>query len=289
MARQLRVRDRGGSLMKKDFAVLVLVSLVSSAGCYVHLPEDDLDPAGTEPCWNHTSCKSGCYCSSTGLCKQSNVCSRDRDCAIGFSCDTSRRTCVPRENTPNPTPQPPPAVDAGATPDPVEPPPAPVDAGGKCDSGVATCERRCRFDQECGPQARCNEGACQHQCTSNASCGTGAVCRDGHCQPDDQAGGMCVYASQCSGGSCISGYCHPACQSAANCSNPADACVSGLCRADSRPLDPCTASAQCPGGNACVDGLCRPSCTCDADCAATWWGAGSVCSRGYCASPVELQ
>jgi hypothetical protein len=281
--------------------VLLFVLTMVGPGCIIRHEDGegvyDDAPTASEArvCGSNNECKAGCYCDpGARRCRTSATCLGDDDCQPGFRCD-SRWTCVPRDDHP--------VADGGA---------ARTDGGtgsgtssvshdggggtttdalAACDAmttGSTTCAPRCRFDQQCGPGARCRDGGCQRPCTSGTSCGTGAVCRDGFCQPDTQAGGQCIYTNQCpTSGACINGYCHAGCARDTDCPNHADVCDRGVCRPDQRPLPPCTGNAQCSTGQSCVDGLCRPSCGCDADCAATSWGATSVCLRGFCAAPEE--
>ena len=279
------------------FALLVVPGVVVGvlgSGCIIRHEEgsagyyDSPSSSEVKSCASHDECHAGCFCElATRHCRMSDICTKDSDCKAGFRCD-GRASCVPRDGTPT--------VDAGATTSssladaaPASVPDARPDAVTSCDAAAmngGSCAPKCKFDQQCGPAARCQEGRCQRPCTSSVYCGTGAVCQDGFCQPDTSAGGQCVYANQCgAGGACINGYCHGGCERDGDCANHADVCDRGVCRPDQRPLPPCTASAQCATGQSCVDGLCRLGCGCDADCAP--WGAGTVCVRGFCASTVE--
>jgi hypothetical protein len=279
--------------------VLLLVLAIASPGCIIRHEEGaggyyDSQPTSSEAraCARHDDCHAGCYCDlEARRCHDSDICTKDSDCHAGFRCD-GRSSCVPREAPPvadggaasrgNP-------ADTGASPSNVG------DAGAlgpdalSCDAGAAgtgSCAPRCKFDQQCASGGRCQEGQCQRPCTASGSCGTGAVCQDGYCTSDSSGGGQCVYASQCgTGGACINGYCHAGCAGNADCPNHADVCDRGVCRPDERPLPACTGNAQCVAGQSCVDGLCRLGCGCDADC--TPWGVGTVCARGFCASPAE--
>jgi hypothetical protein len=270
--------------------VLLLVPALVATACIVKRDEgsgyyDTPTPSEARSCARHEQCTVGCFCDpGAGRCRPSETCHADADCEAGFRCD-ARSTCIPRE--------PAPARDAG--PDLAErafdaQSLGGGDAGTSCDAGAAgtgTCAPRCRFDQQCGPGARCQEGHCQRPCTGPTFCGTGDVCREGFCQPDGQSGGQCVYSPQCpSAGTCINGTCHPGCDRDLDCPNHADVCDRGVCRPDERPLPPCTGNAQCAAGASCVDGLCRPGCGCDADCAP--WGARAVCAHGFCMAPEEL-
>lgn len=288
--------------------LLLVPSLVATA-CVIKHDEGSYEgspaPAEARPCASHAQCTAGCFCDpAAGRCHSSQACYADSDCVAGFRCD-GRSTCIPRE--------PAPGRDASSTvtqslrdagmtqslrdagPDVVQVPAdarlvGDADAGARCDaaaSGSGSCAPICRFDQQCGPGARCEEGHCRRPCAGPASCGTGDVCRDGVCQPASQPGGMCVYSPQCAfAGTCINGYCHSGCDRDTDCPNRADVCDRGLCRPDERPLPPCTGNAQCTAGQTCVDGLCRPGCGCDADCAP--WGTRATCAHGFCMAPEEL-
>lgn len=275
---------------------VALPMLGTGTGCIIRHEEHagfDDSPSAPEArsCARHDDCHAGCFCdSSIRRCRTSEICTKDSDCKTGFRCD-GRASCVPRDGSP--------ASDAGATSstsladasfNPTTPDASPGDAL-SCDAaamGSGTCAPRCTFDQQCGPAARCQSGRCQRPCTSSVYCGTGSVCQDGFCQPDTSAGGQCVYATQCgAGGACINGYCHGGCERDGDCANRSDVCDRGVCRPDERPLAPCTANVQCLANHSCVDGLCRLGCGCDADCAN--WGAGTICVRGFCASPAEIR
>lgn len=143
--------------------------------------------------------------------------------------------------------------------------------------------RRRLCARACGPQTLCGKavdcGLCP--CATTADClaaGTGDLC--------------------CAGG-CVTGLC---CEST-SCANPTPACIDHACA-------PCTASAQCPGGQACdLGGICcqpegaactdfKPCCsqTCDSlvnggtcapcrgrTCSATRpCCGGETCTGGYC-------
>jgi hypothetical protein len=280
-------------------ALLIVIGGFGS-GCIIrHEDGGDFyqEPTSSESrvCTVHNDCRSGCFCDlGANVCRTSATCTHDTDCAAGFRCD-ERQSCVPRPDragadggVTHPQGWPdagvviyPQGMDAGVATD-----ARPAgDASPSCDAAATsgTCAPRCRFDEQCGPGARCREGRCQHPCSGG--CGTGTTCTDGFCTSGG-AGGMCVYASQCGAtGTCINGYCHAGCTTNTDCPNHADVCDRGVCRPDERPLPPCTADAQCTAGQSCVDGLCRAACGCDADCAS--WGAGAICTRGFCAAPEE--
>ena len=277
----------------KKFALLIVLTIAApaciirheeSGGAYGESPSSSSE---VRSCSRHEDCHAGCYCDvAARRCRDSDICTKDSDCHAGFRCD-SRSSCVPRETSVT--------ADAGADSGAANP--STVADGGAsstdalgCDAGApgsTTCAPRCTFDQQCGPGARCQEGRCQRPCTTALSCGTGAVCQDGFCQAASQGGGQCVYASQCGGGACINGYCHSGCQRDGDCFNHSDVCDRGVCRPDERPAPACTGNSMCAAGQSCVDGLCRLGCGCDADCAP--WGAGTVCVRGFCSSPVEIR
>lgn len=165
--------------------------------------------------------------------------------------------------------------------------------GGSCgpDAGAPASVPVCQFDNQCGTNARCRNGACERGCTSSLTCGTGQTCAGGYCQaqPPTTTNGQCVYDAECGASStCINGVCHARCQAGATCASPADRCVDGICQPDVGPRPQCHGATDCATGRACVNAVCRTACAGDVDCCAGTSGAfcrGGVCVTAHEAAP----
>jgi hypothetical protein len=154
-----------------------------------------------------------------------------------------------------------------------------------CDGGTTTHPPVCQFDNQCGTDGRCRDGACERGCTTASSCGTGQVCAQGTCQAPPGAGGQCVYDADCGGNAtCINGVCHAGCTTNAAC-GAADRCVDAVCQPDLGPWPQCHASTDCAPGRACVNAVCRTPCAADADCCAG--SSGPYCRDGVCVTAHE--
>jgi hypothetical protein len=168
-------------------------------------------------------------------------------------------------------------------------------AGGSCgpDAGAPATAPVCQFDNQCGTNARCRNGACERACTSSLTCGTGQTCTGGYCrtQPTTTTtttttNGACLYDAECGASStCINGVCHARCQAGATCASAADHCVDGVCQPDVGPRPQCHGATDCAAGRACVNAVCRTACTGDVDCCAGT--SGVYCRGGVCVTAHE--
>jgi hypothetical protein len=154
-----------------------------------------------------------------------------------------------------------------------------------CDAGTTSSPPVCQFDNQCGTNTRCRDGACQRGCTTAATCGTGQVCTQGFCQTPPGAGGQCVYDVDCGvSATCVNGVCHARCANDAGC-GASDRCVDAVCQPDVGPRPQCRASSECATGRECVNAICRTPCAGDADCCAG--SSGPYCRAGACVTTHE--
>ncbi len=155
----------------------------------------------------------------------------------------------------------------------------------------------CQSDDECQPEAFCQDGVCtallaeglpcgdDAQCVSGhcvggacsacPACGEGEACQEGECKSLEPAGSPCFNSWECQ-----SGYCHmmlcTECGPAKDCGED-EFCWQGLCHARKGLFQPCTDGFMCKSGY-CVDFVCQ-ECGDDADCA-----DNEFCEVGICHS-----
>jgi hypothetical protein len=135
-------------------------------------------------------------------------------------------------------------------------------------------KRRKRRRRRCGARGR--KRLCARTCGPQRLCGKAVDC--GACCATDADCLAAGTGTLCCAGECVTGVC---CEATA-CANPTPACIGNACV-------PCTASAQCPGGEVCETGgaCCRPE-----GAACTEQDTASCCSQacdflvggGTCAS-----
>ncbi len=134
------------------------------------------------------------------------------------------------------------------------------DAGQSADGGFVG---ECLTEAQCAAGLLCVNHACVN-CSATAACAAGSSCHGGVCLLDCATNATCPDGQVCRGGSC------GACQTSAECLDPALICdATGACTH-------CQNRSQCPSGKACFASGCG-TCTLDSDC-----GAGSLCEQGVC-------
>jgi hypothetical protein len=171
--------------------------------------------------------------------------------------------------------------------------PAPAGSGDVCET-----DEECTATGSGALASHCSAGACAGCetdddctqetpfCTLAATAPTASWACVG-CLSDDDCGGdtpACVYlpgigprcaecstTEHCAVGVCSDSACVPACESDADCPDPATACTNARCEARA-----CAQDGSCPDNMACTDGTCRRrACWSDAECEGT-------CVNGSC-------
>lgn len=241
----------------------------SSADCGAGMVCDGRNTCvpGPQACNTSTDCAAGCYCANN-KCEETGLCQNDTECkmfGVAYTCQSG--TCAP------------PVVSVPCTTD-ASCKPGQFCINGQCKGTPTNPTGACTKDVECGPGGICTDGRCSKACTSSTQCGTGQVCATGHCQAAP-AGSACVYNTDCGQSqSCINGTCHANCTSNAECSNPADVCIQGVCSANTGLVAQCKLNADCSTGQECVNASCRTHCFSNADCASC--SGTPSCELGYC-------
>lgn len=242
-------------------------------------------PVGPTICESDEDCEGG-YCdipegSTAGLCVDTGVCVDPEDCwpyGPGLTCD-DRGICVPDEG-------PCPDGECGCVDD------SECAEGDLCISSRCTdLATICLFDLECGEGA-CVDNKCHARCLGGeleTICPIGQTCTSGLCLDLEVGLDECVFDEDCGpegGFRCINATCHPTCTDTETCGE-AEACVSGVCRADANPVRECTIDgAECEDGMGCVRGKCRMPCAAPVNCSDQ--GEMTECVAGFCISVVEL-